>query len=611
MTFFVNKTRSSEYDFPKGKIMMKKKTLIAFAGISLLLSGCQNPVAGIFTDKEVNVYSLVSLMAMAKKINMQDPAAVAEASLKGATTFKIHKDYPNILYADFKTYCKLLTQNLTEEYTVTVNDDSISVNRGKNGTVFSADVNTERKEFRISGSLSLDSIGLDASSIVGSLMTDMKLDQGMAIEPQANAKTLSYARFAKDLPVYAENGSLIAPLGLFDAAFGPNVGAYHAFDSERLLQHNNFMALAMPVGEAGNSWMASMQRSYEKKGMPLDMRILDKASLYFTMDHHYGLQDHRKIRSMSDYFDNHGFGESLIAENADERCNAYFEVFADLQDDHSGIVTLASWYGDNESHSHRGQRSNERRTIGKGLMEQRNAAFGTERSQYGFDNQVHYSSSGKTAFFYFDSFSFDVNPYDPAKRDQLYETDSYFNFIHEFEEIKKHPEVEHVIIDDSCNGGGTVGIAAKLLALISKDNNGGVYMYDRMSKGVSKMFCQVDSNQDGVYDKDDVYGDDYDISILTSPYSFSCGNLLPWYAQRNGFAKVIGQNSGGGECSVASGYLPSGRGIQYSSNSILCDVVGGKIVRGVELGAKPDIEIPYYQFYDLDVIEAKLTAKAE
>lgn len=103
------------------------------------------------------------------------------------------------------------------------------------------------------------------------------------------------------------------------------------------------------------------------------------------------------------------------------------------------------------------------------------------------------------------------------------------------------------------------------------------------------------------------FRDDFNISILTSPVSFSCGNILPVVTQYKGYAKIIGQTSGGGECVVESTCLPSGKAIQYSSNSILCNNDGETVVRGVELGVKPDIEIPYYQFYDIDALELALT----
>lgn len=72
-------------------------------------------------------------------------------------------------------------------------------------------------------------------------------------------------------------------------------------------------------------------------------------------------------------------------------------------------------------------------------------------------------------------------------------------------------------------------------------------------------------------------------------------------------AKIIGQTSGGGECAFESTYLPSEKAIQYSSNTILYNYDGGQVVRGVELGAKPDIEVPFYQFYDIDTLEVLIT----
>ena len=71
---------------------------------------------------------------------------------------------------------------------------------------------------------------------------------------------------------------------------------------------------------------------------------------------------------------------------------------------------------------------------------------------------------------------------------------------------------------------------------------------------------------DGVYDKEDVYGDDFNLYILTSPYSFSCGNAFPFFAKKCGLAKTIGVKSGGGECAVYEAHLPSGERFYHSSN---------------------------------------------
>lgn len=55
-----------------------------------------------------------------------------------------------------------------------------------------------------------------------------------------------------------------------------------------------------------------------------------------------------------------------------------------------------------------------------------------------------------------------------------------------------------------------------------------------------------DTNLDGKIDEKDLEKQyDFRYAILTTRCSFSCGNLLPIYAQEKG-VMIIGENSGGG-----------------------------------------------------------------
>lgn len=585
-----------------------KKSMLMLAILSLALPGCNGVDTASFQDKTFEVHSLLSLMNTEVAQYASDPVKLEEKIRKPSVTLKINSAYPDVLYSDFKTYATLLANDLPSEYTVSIKDSEFLVYGANKQPTFACGVDLKNLELYYAGSLSLDYIGVDPSAIVGALTADMKIDQSVVVTPKEIVNRISFARFAKDLPVYEQRGSLLAPLGLFDSAFGAAVSAYHIFDGKGIFQYSNAMALAIPVGDSKMSTADKLKEYYKDKGMPKDLRLLDKASLYLIMDHFYGLRDARGIRSMSDYFDNLGFGASLLAEDAGTRCYNFCDIFAALDDDHTGVSSLATWFGDDVKYHHRSARSNERRYLKSSLTEARNRALGTKATQYGVDETVHYSTSGKTAYFYFDSFVPDLTVYDESKRDEIWHKDSYFYFLHQFQEIVKHGGVERVIIDDSCNGGGTIGIAVKLLALISKDNYGVSNNLDINTKGITKLGCQVDSNQDGKYDADDVFGDDFNIAILTSPVSFSCGNLFPVHAQRTGDATIIGQNSGGGECVVGTRFLPSGRGIQHSSTSVLCDYSNGTLKRGYEDGAKPDITIPYCDFYNLDALETALTA---
>ena len=590
---------------------MKINVLLTILSTVALVS-CSSPATSSkenvkLTEKIINTYSVIDIMKPDVSPIVSNPEKWAEHSNKGEMTYYIHPNYPNVLYTTFDGYGKLIKSSLPSTYEYTFLNNSINIKDDNAENIFTANLDIDKMQFKLRGKTSLGSIGMNIDDVAGSLLADAKIETTTIIAPQDEFSTFSYDIFAKDFELVIDGNTLYAPLALYDSILGPSLGVNHIYDFERVVQYNSNFALALPLGTADGSVINKLTAYHEQHGTPYDLRLLDKAALYQTLEYRYGLRDHRNISSMVEYCSTLGYDERLLAENDDERCLAYYDLFAGLEDDHSGVSGPATWFGDKKELSFRGQRTNERKALKTSLTTQRNNALGTTPTQYGVDGNVYYSTSGKTAYFYFDNFTIDMNRYDPEKTEDLWKTDTYFYFVHAFEEIKKHGGVENVIIDDSCNGGGTLGIAIKLLALMSKNNDGSVNQYDLLDHSLIKMGCQVDSNHDGKYDADDVYGDDFNISILTSPASFSCGNILPVVTQYKGDAKIIGQTSGGGECVVESTYLPSGKAIQYSSNSILCNYDGEKMVRGVELGAAPDVVVPYYQFYDIDALEAAIT----
>ena len=72
---------------------------------------------------------------------------------------------------------------------------------------------------------------------------------------------------------------------------------------------------------------------------------------------------------------------------------------------------------------------------------------------------------------------------------------------------------------------------------------GNVYVISR--NGVS-----IRADLDGVFDDQDGYGGQYNFYIITSGSSYSCANALPYFAQKDHLAKVMGQKPGGGDCVV-------------------------------------------------------------
>lgn len=215
---------------------------------------------------------------------------------------------------------------------------------------------------------------------------------------------------------------------------------------------------------------------------------------------------------------------------------------------------------------------------------------------------------GNTAYLTFDEFvssSGSVKDYggDP----NLYAKSNTIAFAYTaLKEVStKHPEVKRIVYDLTCNGGGNVSTLPYLLATMSDDPALPVFSY--YSGELVSAHYKVDLNGDGKFgEADDTYKGKYDFFILTSPFSFSCGNAFPGYAKAIKCAKVVGERSGGGGSMVDQVYTASGYG--FNSSSMLTfatiDDKGNHIEN--DAGIPVDYQIPVAKWYTRDLLNAEL-----
>lgn len=345
--------------------------------------------------------------------------------------------------------------------------------------------------------------------------------------------------------------------------------------------------------------------------MPLYLRKYHRSELTLIMNNYYGLAKTWGVTSMLDYYKLYGLYDKYIDENSAVRGAAYAETYFMLSDSHTGRVILGDnpWVESNGNAEVTGASSstltNERNSLGSALTDQREKFLKANGFEDGINNALIYSSDGKTAYFGFDSFDAYDKAFNedgtPKSDDKLAKYDSYFYFVEKLKEIKNHGGVENVIIDDSLNGGGYVNTMGRLLALISKNNQGTTYLLNGLNNSVIKSVFSVDTNNDGKFDDSDCYGNTFKFYILTSPKSFSCGNAFPILAQNYCGAKVFGAKSGGGECVVGQNYLSNAMGFVHSSNEhlILLDEAK-KTYKGVEDGVGVDGGLKYNLFYNME-----------
>ena len=189
--------------------------------------------------------------------------------------------------------------------------------------------------------------------------------------------------------------------------------------------------------------------------------------------------------------------------------------------------------------------------------------------------------------------------------ENTYDTVSFIHYVNK--QIKDDPNIENVVLDLSCNGGGANHAAAFILAWMLGECTFNFTDSITGAKWAATYVADVDF--DGNYMSDDTpdIGDallDKRLFCLVSPYSFSCANMVAAMLKDSGWATIIGVTSSGGSSTVQRSSTADGTYFQMSSKNVMSLNKNGSnydIDRGVE---------PHYyisnpaNFYNLDKIEA-------
>ena len=232
------------------------------------------------------------------------------------------------------------------------------------------------------------------------------------------------------------------------------------------------------------------------------------------------------------------------------------------------------------------------------------------------DNTVEIS--GDTAVIYFESFTEDLTRpnsfYTKLPTREDLDKSAFALAWYAFEKIKENGNVKNVVFDVSNNGGGAAAALVSLLGFLSEDGEVNITYRDLLNRSDVSEYYHVDTNLDGIFDDRDGYGGQYNFYILTSGSSYSCGTALPYFAQRDGMAKVIGQKPGGGDCVVAYYVDAAGRVGAISGFLKLGTLTDGEFVSD-EKAVEPDLPMTDEEvseiFFHTDKIAEYLAAHAE
>ncbi len=227
----------------------------------------------------------------------------------------------------------------------------------------------------------------------------------------------------------------------------------------------------------------------------------------------------------------------------------------------------------------------------------RNALDAARKAAYP-DGVPGYMEIGDTAFVTFDNFEFKRNPeeyYELEDPDNSQDTAELILYAHR-QVTRPDSPIKNIVLDLSLNGGENSDAAIVVASWFTGEAR--IVLRDSNTEAETIMSYRTDLNLNGVatsnpeggaerYDPgDSVSGGKYKLFCLTSPVSFSCGNLVPAIFEQAGNVTLIGQRTGGGSNAVLPATSASGTLFQFSGSLQFSTLRNGAFYN-VDLGIDP------------------------
>ena len=315
--------------------------------------------------------------------------------------------------------------------------------------------------------------------------------------------------------------------------------------------------------------------------------------LCFALDQFYGLKAQHNISSFAEELKMNGLMNDLQSTDpatADAALAKLTDYYFD--DGHSGFQA-PSWLEGPEPawESAAGASSTQQLNTYKRLKNARDAAFP--------EGVPGYQELGDTAYITFDEFTYEGTDYYQTPPDET-TTDTIGLMIYAYSRITREDSpVKNVVLDLSMNSGGAVISAAYTIGTILGQSS--VSVRNTLTDALLTENCRVDPNLDRVFDDADSLLN-YNLFCLTSPWSFSCGNLVPSILKSSHRVTMLGQTSGGGSCEVLFMVTADGARFQISGPYCMSFLKNGAFY-DIDQGVDPDHVINNYEhFYDREAL---------
>ena len=483
------------------------------------------------------------------------------------------------------------------EYTSKIEDGLFVVTRS-NGAFLEVDVEEETFYF--------SDYDLFLKQPDGVTLLDIVMDntiihhEPMSFETKGRSLTIEYGSFLMD--VFLADNHCLLPLQTFSDIFGIAALGALLYNGQELF----FVSSKSCLKNYDDTLTELGERYYSVEPGMLDEDFADfnYRELGLNLQLNYGLAaQHNMTTKIREWFEMLGLEDKLsstdplVADHAlAEICYKYF---GDL---HSAFNARSPYTGLERE----GEDIIPAPSVKKFLQNMHEAL--TARDEF-FPNGVPgFQKKGDTAYITFDDFRIDYSRNyfeEPLTRKEKQAIQKDFassgidtiGLIHYAnEEIQSNPKIRNVVVDLSCNTGGSldaeVFVASWLLGQCS------LAVRRNITDCQSATSYTADVNFDGKFGQKDDYVGDRRIFCLISGNTFSCGNLLASMLAESGKVTLIGTKTGGGACAVYLTSTAAGSLFQTSSPWLFSSERNGAFF-DIEAGVVPDYKLTGYQaFFD-------------
>lgn len=293
-----------------------------------------------------------------------------------------------------------------------------------------------------------------------------------------------------------------------------------------------------------------------------ELRDASYNSLCFMVDYYYGIKEDRNFKNL-DNFISATNKSRILSKNYQDNMNGYMGLLYSQFDDLHTRLDSASVYSKKNylpqpTYNMMGSRYISFWQNYYDLLDLREETLGTPAPVRYIDN---------TAIITLDSFKTAPNDVlfnkDGSLKEDAWEHDSFYYMKHVMDDISTHQNIDNILLDISVNGGGNIGAMIRVLGFLTNREIPYI-LYDCLGEREFIYKYLVDIDDDGKYG-DDAY-DNYHWTLLVSETSYSAANTFASIFQDLNIGKIIGQNTGGGSCSVLPLTLADGTCFTISSN---------------------------------------------